>query len=194
MNPRHKGITKDEIIEKSLELFLEKGYHGTSTAQICNSLGISKPTLYWHFKNKQELVFYAHKNLMNSLLRPILDKMEKCNDPLERIEMFIEEYVRVICKNPVLRLLVQENPYLDAANSKWIVKHWQVLLKLLRKSIKQLQDEDRAKNLDDAFAALNLIGMCTWPYYWFDYSRPGGIEQLIENIKTTFFNGILKQP
>ena len=135
-----------------------------------------------------------HKNLMNSLLRPILDKMEKCNEPLERIEMFIEEYVRVICKNPVLRLLVQENPYLDGANSKWIVKHWQVQLKLLRKSIRQLQDEDRAKNLQDAFAALNLIGMCTWPYYWFDYSRPEGIGQLIDNIKINFFNGILKQP
>ena len=194
MNSRHKGITKEAIMDKSLELFLEKGYHGTSTAQICDSLGISKPTLYWHFKNKQELVFYAHKNLMTSLLRPILDKMEKCNEPLERIEMFIEEYVRVICKNPVLRLLVQENPYLDGANSKWIVKHWQVQLKLLRKSIRQLQDEDRAKNLQDAFAALNLIGMCTWPYYWFDYSRPEGIEELIENIKTTFFSGILKQP
>jgi AcrR family transcriptional regulator len=194
MNSRHKGITKDEIMEKSLEMFLEKGYHGTSTAQICDSLGISKPTLYWHFKNKQELVFYAHKNLVNSLLRPILDKMEKCNEPLKRIEMFIEDYSRVICKNPVLRLLVQENAYLDATHSQWVVKHWKVLLKLLRKSLRQLQDEDRAKNLDDAFAAMNLIGMCTWPYYWFDYSRPEGIEQLIDNIKITFFNGILKQP
>jgi AcrR family transcriptional regulator len=192
MNSRHKGITKDEIMEKALELFLEKGYHGTSTAQICKSLGISKPTLYWHFKNKQELVFYSHKSLVNSLLRPILDKMEKCKDSRERIELFIEEYVRVICRNPVLRLLVQENAYLDAKNSKWIIKHWQVLLKLLRKSISELQDEDRAKNLQDSFSALNLIGMCTWPYYWFDYSRPEGVEGLIENIKKTFFDGILK--
>jgi hypothetical protein len=63
---------------------------------------------------------------------------------------------------------------------------------LLRKSISELQDEDRAKNLQDSFSALNLIGMCTWPYYWFDYSRPEGVEGLIENIKKTFFDGILK--
>jgi hypothetical protein len=34
--------------------------------------------------------------------------------------------------------------------------------------------------------------MVMWPYTWFDYSRPEGIESLIDTIEEMFFSGILK--
>ena len=73
MNSRHKGITKDEIMGKALELFLERSYHGTSTDQICNSLRISKPTLYWHFKNKETLLVEL-MNMMISREKKLVNK------------------------------------------------------------------------------------------------------------------------
>lgn len=192
-NKRRKGVTREEITEKAMALFRVKGYHGTSTAEICRELGISKPTLYWHFKNKEEVLFDAHRGLMQKLLIPMLDRMGAIRDPLERIQYFIREYVRVICKYPVLRLLIHENMFLEPEHSQWITRHWKDLLDLLRESLRQLSKLGCAKQLNDAFTAMNLIGMCTWTYYWFDYSRPEGVDGLVSTVEEIFLRGVLKQ-
>lgn len=51
--------TVNLIVEKSLELFVEKGYENTSIQEIINRLGgLSKGAIYHHFKSKEE-IFHA---------------------------------------------------------------------------------------------------------------------------------------
>jgi len=45
-----------EIIKVALEIFLEKGYHKTSMADIANETGLLKGSLYHHFNSKEELM------------------------------------------------------------------------------------------------------------------------------------------
>jgi len=174
-----------------MNLFLAKGFHGTSTAEICKDLNISKPTLYWHFKNKEDLLFYAHQDLMNKLLHSIMKAMKEIRDPLERLKYFIQEYVKIICRYPELKLLVHESMYLDEEHSRWITDQWRGLLVSLNTIFQELKKEGRIKNLKDSFTSLSLIGMCTWPYYWFDYTRPEGVDYLVKNIQDIFLGGIL---
>ena len=47
--------TKSNILRKALELFLQHGYEKTSLNQIAHEVGITKPAIYHHFKNKDEL-------------------------------------------------------------------------------------------------------------------------------------------
>lgn len=47
--------TRERIIHKSLELFTERGYEGTTLAAIAQRIGIQKPSLYAHFANKEAL-------------------------------------------------------------------------------------------------------------------------------------------
>lgn len=48
--------TKEIIVEKALRLFLEKGFYHVSMTMIAAEVGISKPAIYHHFTNKDELV------------------------------------------------------------------------------------------------------------------------------------------
>lgn len=47
---------KEEIILATLELAAEKGLRGISTNMIADKVGIRKPSLYNHFKSKDEIV------------------------------------------------------------------------------------------------------------------------------------------
>jgi len=47
--------TKENIIKTALELFLRKGYEKTSLNDIAGEVGITKPAIYHHFKNKDQL-------------------------------------------------------------------------------------------------------------------------------------------
>ena len=48
--------TRAEAQRVALALFISQGYESTSLRQIADQLGITKPSLYYHFKNKQEIV------------------------------------------------------------------------------------------------------------------------------------------
>lgn len=60
-----------EIIKTALQIFLEKGYHKTSMADIANETGLLKGSLYHHFNSKQELMKAIIKSIHDWYRREI---------------------------------------------------------------------------------------------------------------------------
>lgn len=48
--------TRTEILRVALTLFTEKGFEATSTRDISEALGLTKSSLYYHFRNKEEIL------------------------------------------------------------------------------------------------------------------------------------------
>ena len=48
--------TKDKILDEALTLFAENGYDGTGVEQIAEKVGIKAPSLYKHFKGKEDIL------------------------------------------------------------------------------------------------------------------------------------------
>ncbi len=63
---------KETILKKASEIFLKYGFKSVTMDDIANDLGISKKTIYKHFKNKASLVdstiSYLHKSLHNTVM------------------------------------------------------------------------------------------------------------------------------
>ncbi len=47
--------TRNKIFITAAHLFAQKGYNGVSMREISETTGVSKPTIYYHFKNKEEI-------------------------------------------------------------------------------------------------------------------------------------------
>ena len=60
--------TYNRIIENSLILFNEQGERNISTNHIAAHLGISPGNLYYHFKNKDEIIVQLFKRYSNALM------------------------------------------------------------------------------------------------------------------------------
>jgi len=54
--------TKDKIILASLDLFNDKGERNVSTNHIAAHLGMSPGNLYYHFRNKSDIIFEIFKS------------------------------------------------------------------------------------------------------------------------------------
>ena len=50
-----QNTNAEKILDVSWKLFQQKGYRGVSMDEICLQAGITKPTLYYYFHNKEEL-------------------------------------------------------------------------------------------------------------------------------------------
>ncbi|MBN6040401.1 TetR/AcrR family transcriptional regulator C-terminal domain-containing protein [Amycolatopsis sp. 195334CR] len=51
-----KGITKERIVAAALELLNDKGMDALTVRALATRLGVQAPALYWHVRNKQELL------------------------------------------------------------------------------------------------------------------------------------------
>jgi AcrR family transcriptional regulator len=51
-----KGITRERIVAAALEVLNEKGMDALTVRALASRLGVGAPALYWHVRNKQELL------------------------------------------------------------------------------------------------------------------------------------------
>ena len=70
--------TKDRILQISLQLFNERGERSVTTNHIAAELGISPGNLYYHFRNKQEII----KELMEHYQKETLEMLALPEDRL----------------------------------------------------------------------------------------------------------------
>lgn len=62
-------VTRERILAAALTLVASNGYAGTSIAMICREAGLNASSLYWFFKNKEDLLLSAVKEAADEFLR-----------------------------------------------------------------------------------------------------------------------------
>src|SRR5260370_880794 len=78
---------EQEILEKAGELLKERGYAELNMDELADIVGISKPTLYQHFKSKEEL---AGKVIVRGIdkMRSEIEKTLQ-GTPLQKLELIL---------------------------------------------------------------------------------------------------------
>ena len=57
------GSTRERILDAALDLFIEKGFDGTSLREIAEKLGFTKAALYYHYASKDDILMALHMRL-----------------------------------------------------------------------------------------------------------------------------------
>lgn len=87
-------VSKDEIINRSYDLFRQNGFHHTSMSDIAKACGVFKSSLYHYFPSKDELLKevlrkindYNKSNQYNILLESERLAVEVLSDYLDKVE------------------------------------------------------------------------------------------------------------
>ena len=87
-------MRRAEIINAAMLLFMEKGYLNTTTQDIVNKVNISRGLLYYHFKNKEDILYCLVEQYSDKLLRRIhLIAYDEEKNAIEKIRAFIDETI-----------------------------------------------------------------------------------------------------
>ncbi len=71
---------REDLLDTAIELFLARGFHATGIDTILAESGVSKKTLYRHFRSKEELILAALKKydglFRNGFMRQVEERAE----------------------------------------------------------------------------------------------------------------------
>ncbi len=87
-------VTRQHIIEKSMQLFSVKGYFNTSIADIIKATSLTKGGLYGHFGNKKDIWYAVYEECVRIWKSIVFSGVRDISDPLERIEKVIENSMK----------------------------------------------------------------------------------------------------
>ena len=84
MARRKSNLTKLEIMQVAMKMYLEKGFTNTSAKAISNELNISTGNLTFYFPTKEHMLLELTKEI-TAFHTKCIDKVEKENDDFSAI-------------------------------------------------------------------------------------------------------------
>ena len=154
--------TKERILEASLSLFAGNGYDGTSVEQIANAVGIKAPSLYKHFKGKEDIL-----NALIDSAEVRYKDMFGSEKNIGKIPESREEFIKVTMgrvaftmHDPIIRktrmFLVQEQ-FRNERISEVTTRHQlDGVQKMFARIIKEMMDQGIVKDDDPSLLAVEL--------------------------------------
>lgn len=91
---RNKGNTKEKIVDTAIQLFTERGISNVSTNHIASAMGISPGNLYYHFRNKEDILWRALIRFSDAMARLLGSPDEEVID-VPRFRRYLEEAIAV---------------------------------------------------------------------------------------------------
>src|SRR5437016_9806486 len=82
--------SRRELVSVAIDCFSLYGYQGTSIDRIARAAGVTKGAVYYHFRDKEELLFEAVKDRVGGFERQVLEEVKPGQDALERLRHVVD--------------------------------------------------------------------------------------------------------
>jgi AcrR family transcriptional regulator len=162
---------KNEIIDGAMKLFAQYGYHSTSLNDVASKIGVTKATLYYYFRSKDEI--------MRAILEKSMNRMDKALDldkadlsPREKLRQFIQYHIIFGSDGAELAKITFDQMSAFPKRMRNALKSREKKVDAFLQGILEEGIKDGSFAIDDVkIAAYAILGTCNWTYHWY---RPGG--------------------
>ncbi|MBX3272784.1 MAG: TetR/AcrR family transcriptional regulator [Sandaracinaceae bacterium] len=113
------GSKRERILDAALELFAERGYHGTAVPLVASAAGVGAGTIYRYFESKQGLVNELFRREKRAVTGHVLGSFPFAAPPRAQFHYFFERIVDWARTHPSSFQFLEHHhhqPYLDDAS------------------------------------------------------------------------------
>lgn len=175
------NIVPQAILEAASNLFIRRGYEGTTMQDIAQELGISRSALYYYFKNKEEILVSLTEGLTVAAQQLASQVVEKGKAPDEALRELIHQHAKLILYRPVqFRVVEQAEGSLPEKQRQIAESARRILLQRFTDVIQRGIETGRFRMVNARVAAFSIIGMCNWTAWWFKADGVKTAEEIAE--------------
>jgi AcrR family transcriptional regulator len=184
---------RQAIIDASAQVFAQRGFHATSTAELCEANGIGKGALYYYIGSKELLLVAIHDRVMDEVLAGA-DRVETAGGTApEQLAALGEELLEVIFRYPDhVWVFLHEFPALTGENAESFRKRRREYEKSVQRVFEAGVESGQFRPLDVRTATRAWLGMHNYTYIWL-HGRGQGVSAraLAKEYADVFLRGIV---
>ncbi len=188
-----KAYNFDALLDVAVRVFLERGYDGSSLDQVARAAGITKASIYYHARGKEELLLRGAGRAFDALFAVLEKEPEAAKGPaLNRLKHVILRTIEVtITMTPEVALLLRVRGNTRA--ERRILERRREFDRLMAGLIVAAQKEKSIRSDIDARLATRLLfGMLNSITEW--YRREGALHapEIADAVFKLAFDGLAR--
>jgi AcrR family transcriptional regulator len=161
------GTRREELVRQAARLFAEKGYHGTSTGDLAEAMGVQKGSLYAHIRSKADLLWEVAREGAEAF-HAALDEIPDDLTATEKIRRALRAHLRVVAQQlDVATVFIREWRYLEGERRELFIAERRRYEERFRAFFREGRELGELRtDLDDATATLLALSAANWTYTW----------------------------
>ena len=184
-----------QIIEATARVFAERGFHGATTQDIADVLGIKQASLYYYFSSKEaalELVCLRGVEGFFDAAKAIAARPESAR---ERLALLINSHLSpLVDRADFVKVFLNERQHLPTESRRRIGRWSRGLERIFEEVIKEgIAKGDFRAALDPRMATLAILGMCNAVSSW-QRKENADVAQISAEFARLVIDGIGKRP
>ncbi|MBO1250513.1 TetR/AcrR family transcriptional regulator [Comamonas denitrificans] len=185
---------RDAVLNVAAQMFNERGFHATSLDDVAAHLNVSKPTLYYYVKNKEEILIAC----METALALMLDNMEESRrsgrGPLEQLHDCMHVYGQMATQPFGICLIRVGDEVLPPDSRKELRRMKSEINLQFRHLVGDCVQQGLLAPCDPTVTAFVIQGALSWLARWYQPTGAYSADQIIEQCTQLLLQGVLARP
>jgi len=180
---------REELTRTAARLFADRGYHGTSLADLAEALGIQKASLYHHIDSKEDLLWEVAQGGAQAF-HGALDAIPDGAPATDRIRLALRAHLRVVGEQlDAATVFTREWRSLEGERRERFLAERRRYEERIRDLFREGAERGELRaDLDVPTAALLLLSAANWAYTWL---RPGAdTDELADRLFGVLLDGM----
>jgi AcrR family transcriptional regulator len=190
---QQREAKRQAVLSAAAELFNEHGFHATSLDDIAERLHVSKPTLYYYVKNKDEILLQCVRQGLHMTLDGIERSRSAGGDAVDQLRACMEVYVQIVTQPFGMCLIRVGDEQVPPESRKELRRLKSAIDMEFRRLVIQGVEEGNIAPCDPKMTAFAIAGALSWIARWY---QPGGEyspQQVAQQFIGNLMNGVLKR-
>ena len=179
------------IIDLSAQVFAQRGYHGTSTIELCEANQLGKGALYYYIGSKEQLLAAIHDRVMDEVMLGA-DRVAKARGtPPEQLAMHGQELLDVIVRYPDhVWVFLHEFHALTGESAEQFRRRRHEYERRIEDVIEEGSTSGHFRQVDPRVTARAWLGMHNYTYLWLKADGRLSAEQIATAFADIFVRGL----
>jgi AcrR family transcriptional regulator len=193
MSPRSRTVLKRiEILRSAAAAFRRRGYHGASVDEIARALHMTKGSLYYYFKSKEEILFFCHDYSVDILLELLAEAEASTAAPDEKLRRLIVAFVHMILDELRGTALTLDVQALSPPLLRKVVVKRDRFDHGVRKIVEAGMDQGLFARGDAKLLTFAMLGAVNWITRWFDPEGSATSEEIGQAFADYLLAGLMR--